>query len=68
VAGIHEILVGHGPVLRYIEQPIQGGVEKRDYGVGGPLRERHIRREYAGQVRYIRWIVRIALPLRHPRV
>jgi len=68
VAGIHEIFFGHAPVPRYIDHPVHGGVEERGHGVGGSLRERHVGREHAGQVRYVSRVVRVALPLRHPRV
>lgn len=68
MARIHEILIGHRPMPRHVKRPAQNGVEECDRRVGGPLRERHVRREHAGQIRYVRRIVRVALPLRHPRI
>lgn len=68
VAGVCDVLVGDGPVPGQVVQPVDGRIEKRGHGVGGALRERHVRREPAGQVRHVCHPVRVALPLRHADV
>jgi len=68
MSGIGEILVHYIQMLGQIIQTHDPRVEYGGYGVFGPLPEIHWCHVAANEVGDVRRIVRVTVPLRHPRI